>query len=219
MRVLSICPMAPPPLPVTALLSHSPAPALSPAVFLLTSWMEAKKVDGNSDWVSFLSGKAVANRLSFHYELTQLLSAQQRGDGVEYIEQLYRLSSKLRKPCLRLRILQQVLGLDTRFSRNIVHGVICLAFDVLEEMGAAKAPQRRNDAAETSASSSSSSDPIEPARLEESGDEMGSTLNLDGYDEATRLDADALLGSSVPRRPSDPLGEESRRGRVMYYYR
>ena len=114
-----------------------------------------------------------------------------------------------------------MLGLDERFSRDIVHGVICLAFDVLEEMGAAKAPQGRNDAAETSASSSSSSssDPIEPARLEESGDEMGSTLNLDGYDEATRLDADALLGSSVPRRPSDPLGEESRRGRVMYYYR
>ena len=51
------------------------------------------------------------------------------------------------------------------------------------------------------------------------GGVVGAALNLDGYDEATRLEADALLGSGVPRRPSDPLGEASRRGRVMYYYR
>ena len=44
------------------------------------------------------------------------------------------ISSALRKPCLRLRILQQVLGLDTRFSRDIVHGVVCLASDIVERM-------------------------------------------------------------------------------------
>ena len=29
----------------------------SSVVFLVSSWAEARKVDGNSDWVSFLSGK------------------------------------------------------------------------------------------------------------------------------------------------------------------
>ena len=194
----------------------------SALVFLLTSWMEAKKVDGNSDWASFLSGKAVANRRAFHDELTRLLDAQRKGDGVEYIKQLYVLSSRLRKPCLRLRILQQVLGLDTRFSRDTVHGVICLAFDVLEEMGAAKVPSSRGQpnfpiaptASHPAAVGGGSETP-----LVGSSNSGGMGLDLDGYDEATRLEADALLGSGVLRRPSDPLGEASRRGRVMYYYR
>ena len=69
---------------------------------------------------------------------------------------------------------------------------------------------------------------------------------LAGYDEATHLDAEALFGptASVPsvvpsavrasaqhaaqqapgppaltRRPSDPVGEQSRRSRVLYHYR
>ena len=39
------------------------------------------------------------------------------------------------------------------------------------------------------------------------------------YDEATRLEADALLGTPRPRRVSDPVGEPSRRSRIMYHYR
>ena len=223
--------------------------ACSPAalVFLLTSWMEARKVDGNSDWVSFLSGKAVSNRLAFHGELTRLLDAQRQGDGVEYIEQLYKLSSKLRKPCLRLRILQQVLGLDTRFSRDIVHGVICLAFDVLEQLGgkakrptptptaaaaattkaaaagatvvAAATPLESPSSPSLSVASSSGTIDASSGSSGSSSHESAGALNLDGYDEATRLEADALLGSGVSRRPSDPIGDQSRRGRVMYYYR
>ena len=35
-----------------------------------------------------------------------------------------------------------MLGLDTRFSRDVVHGVICLAFDVLEDMGGGRLRSR-----------------------------------------------------------------------------
>ena len=80
-----------------------------------------------------------------------------------YIQKLYDLSSALRRPCLRLRILQSVLGLDTRFSRDVVHGVICLAFDVLEEMGAAKAPRRDGGVEETTPPPQSSSHLGSPA--------------------------------------------------------
>ena len=204
--------------------------------FLMSSWMEAKKVDGNSDWLSFLSGKAVANRLAFRDQLAVLLAAQQRGDGLAFVQQLYALSSRLRRPCLRLRLLQQVLGLDTRFNRDIVHGVICLAFDVLEEMGGGGGGSIGGAATGVSASASgggSCEHAGAPLRRSPSGREVadialscqqdsrrGAALDLDGYDEATRLDADALLGPPAPeRRPSDPVGEESRGHRLNYYYR
>ena len=221
-------------------------------------------MDGNSDWASFLSGKAFCNRLAFHDELSKLLAAQKSGDGLQYIEQLYSLSSKLRKPCLRLRILQQVLGLDTRFSRDTVHGVVCLAFDVLEEMsrGAGRGSPSRFSPSEATGGSAAGSgesprtattdtgtgtgtgmgtgpgpgprpsnalsrtasghhllatEPLGSAGMPSPSDEA---LDLNGFDEATRLEAEALLGtSSEKRRPSDPVGEESRRCRVQYYYR
>ena len=62
-------------------------------------------------------------------------------------------------------------------------------------------------------------------------------LGLDSYDEAARLEAEALFqernvlpaGQSaltttadlptLAQRPSDPVGEHSRRNRVLYYYR
>ena len=47
----------------------------------------------------------------------------------------------------------------------------------------------------------------------------GELPGLDAYDEATRMDADALFGTGRRERPSDPIGEESRRARVQYYYR
>ena len=86
----------------TALLPSSPrGPRLLPRA-------QACEVDGNSDWQSFLNGKAVANRLAFCEQLGKLLAAQQSGDGLAYVRELYALSARLRRPCLRLRILQQV---------------------------------------------------------------------------------------------------------------
>ena len=89
--------------------------------------------------LSFLTGRALRNRRHF---LSQLYALRRSAsDGQAYVAQLFAITSRLRQPCLRLRILQQVLGLDERFSRDIVHGVICLACDVVESM-ATRAPSR-----------------------------------------------------------------------------
>ena len=216
-------------------------------VFLMTSWNEARKVDGNSDWLSFLSGKAVSNRLAFHSQLLELLRAQQQGDGVQYVTQLHELVKRLRKPCLRLRILQQVLGLDTRFSRDTVYGVICLALDVLEGMARGGGGGGGGGSGGGVGGSGSDANEVDGARVgaECSGGTGGDArtgscvlnLGLDSYDEATRLEAEALFQernvlpagqsaltstaglSTLAQRPSDPVGEHSRRNRVLYYYR
>ena len=201
----------------------------SPAalIFLVTSWLEARKVDGNSDWLSFLSGKAVRNRMAFHSLLTDLHATLESGNGLEWLAKLYQLTSRLHKPCLRLRILQQVLGLDTRYSRDIVHGVICLAFDALEDIsnrqntgGGRRSEMSDGRAPPVGGPTQSQLEKQPLLKVSDDSEEEGSALDLDGYDEATRLDADALLGSPRRgRRPSDPLGEESRRARVLYHYR
>jgi hypothetical protein len=197
--------------------------------------------------------------MTFHNQLTELQSALEKGDGLEYIGKLYELTRRLNKPCLRLRILQQVLGLDSRFSRDIVRGVICLAFDALEDISnrarhrssspsaaaattsidtssvpseAAQVPSLLNtplfgnleNEPSLSPSSSLASPPSPPSSASSptaapSVEPLCATLDLDGYDEATRMEADALLGSPRPRRPSDPLGDENRRVRVLYHYR
>ena len=103
-----------------------------------------------------------------------------------------------------------------------MHGVICLAFDVLEDMskGGAKPPFGGGVAGVGGVGEfgvggvGGVGGQAQPRAITDTG------LDLDGYDEATRLEAEAVLGCpGVPRRPSDPLGEESRRSRVQYYYR
>ena len=60
--------------------------------------------------LSFLTGRALRNRRHF---LSQLYALRRSAsDGQAYVAQLFAITSRLRQPCLRLRILQQVLGLD-----------------------------------------------------------------------------------------------------------
>ena len=65
-----------------------------------------------------------------------------------------------------MKMLQEVLGLDGRFSRDITFGVVCLAFDIVEAMarGAPKPPGPHG-------------------------------LDLDGFDEGMRLEAETLFSS------------------------
>ena len=107
----------------------------------------------------------------------------------------------------------KLINLDTRFSRDIVHGVICLAFDVLEDISGERGKAQKA----AHAGAAAAGPECEPSILSPLSFQG---LELDEYDEATRLEADALLGSPRQQhRPSDPIGEDSRRARIMYHYR
>ena len=168
-------------------LEEATAPRCSSLLFRVQSWHETRRVEPESELSSFLCGRAVVNRQRFHEQLLKLAHAP---DGLAYTSMLYDLVANLNRPCLRMRMLREVLGLDGRFSRDVVFGVVCLAFDIVEAMArGAPAPPAPHG------------------------------LDLDGFDEGTRLEADALFhalgrGSEEPR-PSDPVGAERRTSRVL----
>ena len=170
-------------------LGRAARPSCTSALFRLRSWHETRALEPESDLHAFMCGKAVHNRQRFHHELLRLQGAR---DGVEYVTMLYALVSQLRRPCLRLRMLRQVLGLDERFSIAVIHAVACLAVDIVEDIA------------------------------DGGGGGSGAT-DLESFDEATALEAEARLGPPQNerlrlRRPSasvDPLGEDSRHLRAM----
>ncbi|CAE7216885.1 unnamed protein product [Symbiodinium natans] len=91
------------------------------------SWMETWRTERGSRMSSFISGKAVSNRSDFLRHLKKLRDAE---DGDAYVRELCEVVHALRSPCLRFRILRDVVGLDDRFSRNVVHAIVCFAFDI-----------------------------------------------------------------------------------------
>lgn len=108
-------------------------------VFRMRSWREMRESQPDTEMLSFVTDKAVRNRSKFYSALKQLSAAS---DGTTYTQQLRAIVAELRHPCLRLTILQQVLGLDESFSRDIVFGVVCLAHDIVDEMSHASLPSR-----------------------------------------------------------------------------
>ena len=96
---------------LTRWLEEATRPSCTSMLFRLRSWHETKQVEPESELHSFMCGRAISNRRKFLGWLTQLQSVS---DGHEYISMLYALVADLRKPCLRMRMLQDILGLDER---------------------------------------------------------------------------------------------------------
>ena len=172
--------------------------SVSSLAFMLRSWHEARQAEPDSELLSFMSAKALANRRKFCEELRALQAAR---DGVAYCRQLREIVGALRRPCLRLRLLQMVLGLDRldgAFSRDVVHGVVCLASDIVERMADGEGA------------------PPDAALGLSDGGGGGGGVEYAEYDEATRLEAETSHFGAAPRRlvSSDPLGEEARLTRV-----
>jgi len=91
------------------------------------SWVETWKKERMSRVSSFISGRAVSNRTDFLKHLKRLRDAD---DGESYVRELYEVVRALRSPCLRFHMLRDVLGLNWRFSRNVLHAIVCFAFDI-----------------------------------------------------------------------------------------
>ncbi|CAB9499436.1 expressed unknown protein [Seminavis robusta] len=108
--------------------------------FRLASWRDQRAAQGDlkiamessASWMAFISNKAISNRKSF---VTQLRQAAQSTDftDVRFLSAIEAILSRMHSPCLRLELLQYVLGLDNRYSvahvaRSVALAKTCLGF-------------------------------------------------------------------------------------------
>lgn len=99
--------------------------------FRLASWRSQRAAqedlqiafDNNSSFMAFVSNKAITNRKNFAKHLREVAGQTDFSD-VRFLTSLYDIVQKMHSPCLRLELLQYVLGLDNRYS--IAHVKRCI---------------------------------------------------------------------------------------------
>ena len=102
--------------------------------FRLASWRDQRAaqgdleiaVDQNSSFMAFVSGKAIANRKKFALQLHQAVE-QTDFNGMRFLLTIDEITNRMHSPCLRLELLQYVLGLDNRYSIEHVKRAVELA--------------------------------------------------------------------------------------------
>jgi hypothetical protein len=106
--------------------------------FRISSWHDQRTAQGdlkiatgqNSKFMAFVSNKAVANRKIFASQLREAISANDF-TGMHMLYAIHGMLQRMHSPCLRLELLQYVLGLDNRYSvlhisRSIELAATCL---------------------------------------------------------------------------------------------
>lgn len=107
-------------------------------VFRLRSWHElhAHHAPGDSPTItSFMRRKAVENRSQFYRALLELEKLEESHDVLHGMQKLHALVAELHHPCLRLQMLQHILGLDDRFDLQAIAAVAKLALKVISDGG------------------------------------------------------------------------------------
>jgi hypothetical protein len=107
--------------------------------FRLASWRDQHAaqadlkiaMEHDSSFMAFVSNKAVTNRKAFADKLKTAVSSTDF-ESVHFLEAIHEIVSKMHSPCLRLELLQFVLGLDNRFSvahlaRSVELAAACLS--------------------------------------------------------------------------------------------
>mmetsp|Transcript_12501 Transcript_12501/g.18351 ORF Transcript_12501/g.18351 Transcript_12501/m.18351 type:complete len:744 (-) Transcript_12501:117-2348(-) len=107
--------------------------------FRLSSWRDqlAAQADlkiameHDSSFMAFVSNKAITNRKQFARKLETAVSTGSF-QGLEFLQAIHEIVSRMHSPCLRLELLQFVLGLDNRFSvahlaRSVELAISCLS--------------------------------------------------------------------------------------------
>lgn len=102
--------------------------------FRLASWRDQRAaqddleiaVDHDSRFMAFVSGKAISNRKTF---ARQLHRAVEHTDfnNTRFLLAIDEMVNRMHSPCLRLELLQYVLGLDNRYSIEHVKRAVELA--------------------------------------------------------------------------------------------
>lgn len=91
--------------------------------FRLSSWRDQRAAQGDlkiamesdSSFIAFLSTKAVSNRKAFVSQLKQTVQSSDFCDA-KFLAAIEEILGRMHSPCLRLELLQYVLGLDNRYS-------------------------------------------------------------------------------------------------------
>mmetsp|Transcript_7830 Transcript_7830/g.18859 ORF Transcript_7830/g.18859 Transcript_7830/m.18859 type:complete len:790 (+) Transcript_7830:305-2674(+) len=107
--------------------------------FRLASWRDQRAAQDDlkiafakdSSFMAFVSNKAISNRKSFAKQLRDAATQTDFSD-VRFLTAIYEMTSKMHSPCLRLELLQFVLGLDNRYSiahvkRSVELAATCLS--------------------------------------------------------------------------------------------
>lgn len=104
--------------------------------FRLASWFDQRAAQGDlkiatehdTNFMAFVSNKAISNRKNFAKQLRQSVTDV---EDLSFLKVIYDMVTKMHSPCLRLELLQYILGLDNRYSvahvaRSVELAATCL---------------------------------------------------------------------------------------------
>lgn len=111
-------------------------------LFCLESFVAVSGME-DSSFVPFVSGKAISNRQAFLQNLREL-EKRATSNMEPYMRQVVTLIASMHSPCLRLQLLQFILGLDGRWSKQMLARSTCLALEIIK--GTADKPVKGNPA-------------------------------------------------------------------------
>lgn len=111
--------------------------------YRLASWREQRAAQGDlkiateqeTNFMAFISNKAISNRKKFAMQLRESVS-KTNFETIHFLTQMHSIVSTMHSPCLRLELLQFILGLDNRYSiahvaRSLELAATCLNISAL----------------------------------------------------------------------------------------
>lgn len=99
--------------------------------------------------MAFVSNKAISNRKGFAQKLRKAIEDTDF-ESVHFLDEIYGIVSQMHSPCLRLELLQYVLGLDNRYSvahvaRSVELAAQCLSMPSKEVVSPSDVPLPDDD--------------------------------------------------------------------------
>ena len=93
----------------------------------------------NSNFMAFISNKAISNRKKFAKQLRDATEVTEF-DSLQFLKSIHSVCAAMNSPCLRLELLQYILGLDNRYSvahvtRSVELAATCLNLSENDALG------------------------------------------------------------------------------------
>jgi len=104
----------------------------------LQSWQQLRgesKTSGGPQLTSFVTHHAERNRTAFYHSLLELQEYEGKHDILNGVQKLQQMVSSMHHPCLRLELLQHILGLGSCYELDTLHGAVDLARRLVDDTG------------------------------------------------------------------------------------